>query len=159
MPRLGPLSLAFAVVAAAALAAAACGRGADDGAEGSAPASTSAAEADTLGRELHALADVVASYQASHSGRRIASLRQLGLDSLAPRTVRRLHRRGDTLLLEVAYRRPGARSVLSCVGTTDLLEDATLHGAFPALCRGAGGAVDTFTVSPAPTPRSTARNG
>jgi len=161
MTRRAPTaSLPRALVTAAALAAAACGRGSDerpDGA-GTLPASSPAAEADTLGRELFELADVVASYEASHRGRRPASLRQLGLDSLAPQLVRRLHRRGDTLLLEVAYRRPGARAVHACTGTTDLLEDASLHGgAFPALCRDASGAADTFTISPA-APPSTARN-
>lgn len=93
-----------------------------------------------LAGELFELIDQVAAYRSSHEGRPPRSLRQLGVDSLAPATVRRLAVQGRTFTITVAYRKPEGRDVLSCSAGEDALEQAALNeGRFSVACDTRGG--------------------
>lgn len=85
--------------------------------------------------ELFELIDRVADYRSSHEGRPPRSFRQLGVDSLAPTTVRRLAVQGRTFTVTVAYRRAEGRQVLACSAGEDALEQAALNeGRFSVSC-------------------------
>ena len=112
------------------------------------------ADADVLGRDLFDIMDRVMSYRSSHRGRLPASLRQAGIDSLSPETVRRLAREGNDPVLTVVFRRTDARQLVSCRGTNQVLEEAMLNdGVFPLACTTVDGVVNTYHVSAkAPAP-------
>ena len=62
-------------------------------------------------------------------------LRQLGVDSLTPNTIRRLAVQGRTFTVTVAYRRPQGRAVQDCSAGEDALEQAALNeGRFAVSC-------------------------
>ena len=99
------------------------------------PVSGAPADAQQLGTEMFELIDRVADYRSSHEGRPPKTLRQLGVDSLTPNTIRRLAIQGRTFTVTVLYRRPQGRTVLSCSAGEDALEQAALNeGRFAVSC-------------------------
>ena len=63
------------------------------------------------------------------------SLRQLGVDSLTPNTIRRLAIQGRTFTVTIVYRRPEGRTVQNCSAGEDALEQAALNeGRFAVSC-------------------------
>ena len=142
-----------ALVLAAAAALAACG--------GSKPkAATRTSVLDTLppdrrdaallGREVFELVDQAVDYKGSHRGQPPVSLRQMGVESLAPLVVRRIRVVSDSSVVTVAFRRPRGRVVESCEGTAQILEEATLRGGtFSIICTTASGSISKYQV-PAP---------
>ena len=99
------------------------------------PADPVQADAEELGHELFDTIDRIMSYRSAHQNQLPNSLRQAGIDSLSSTTVRRYARTGGTPAVTVAYRRPAEHQVNSCQGTSDILEDASLHeGAFNITC-------------------------
>ena len=70
------------------------------------PVAVRPSDAQQLGTEMFELIDRIADYRSSHEGRPPKSLRQLGVDSLTPNTIRRLAVQGRTFTVTVAYRRP-----------------------------------------------------
>ncbi|MBL8977105.1 MAG: hypothetical protein JNM53_01715 [Gemmatimonadetes bacterium] len=117
------------------------------------PADPVQAEAELLGRDLADIMDRVMAYRSAHQGRLPTSLRQAGIDSLAPQFIRRLGRQGGDPLLTVVFRHTEGRTLQSCRGTSMVLEDAALHeGAFEVSCTLVGGGDRTFTVPPLPPP-------
>ena len=99
------------------------------------PAGGAPADAQQLATELFDLIDRIADYRGSHEGRPPRSLRQLGVDSLTPNTVRRLTVQGRTFQVTVAYRRKDGREVSACSAGEDALEQAALNdGRFAVSC-------------------------
>ncbi len=99
------------------------------------PTGGAPADAQQLGTELFDLIDRVADYRSSPVGRPPRTLRQLGVDSLTPTTVRRLTVQGRTFQVTVAYRRKDGREVGSCSAGEDALEQAALNeGRFAVSC-------------------------
>ena len=99
------------------------------------PVSGAPADAQQLGSEMFELIDRIADYRSSHEGRPPRSLRQLGVDSLTPNTVRRLAVQGRTFTVTVVYRRPEGRVVQNCSAGEDALEQAALNeGRFAVAC-------------------------
>lgn len=110
------------------------------------PSGGAPADVQQLASEMFDLIDRVASYRSSHEGRPPRSLRQLGVDSLAPSTVRRLSVQGRTFVVTVAYRRPESRRILACSAGEDALEQAALNeGRFSVSCDTQGG-IEAFEV-------------
>jgi hypothetical protein len=92
-------------------------------------------------------------YKTSHRGTLPTSLRQAGIDSLAPQFVRRLDREGDAPLVTIVFRRLEGHQLSSCQGTNEVLEDKMLRGgAFDVSCTPIAGGVQGFTVPPPPPP-------
>ncbi len=92
-------------------------------------------DAQQLGTEMFELIDRIADYRSSHEGRPPKTLRQLGVDSLTPNTIRRLAVQGRTFTVTIAYRRPQGRAVLNCAAGEDALEQAALNeGRFAVSC-------------------------
>jgi hypothetical protein len=101
-------------------------------------------DAALLGREVFQLVDRAADYKGSHRGNPPSTLRQMGVESLAPIFVRRIR------VVTVAYRKPRGRAVESCEGTAAILEEATLRGGvFSVVCTTPSGAIGKYQV-PAP---------
>jgi len=99
------------------------------------PVSGAPVDAQQLGSEMFELIDRIADYRSSHEGRPPKSLRQLGVDSLTPNTIRRLAIQGRTFRVTVVYRRPEGRAVQSCSAGEDALEQAALNeGRFAVSC-------------------------
>jgi hypothetical protein len=137
------------------LALTGCGRKPEPGRHVSAepPADPVQAEAELLGRDMADIVDRVMAFRSAHQGQLPASLRQAGLDSLAPLVIRRLSRQGDDPLVSVVFRRTSSRTLSGCAGTSMVLEDASLHeGAFEVTCTLVAGGTRTFTVPPLPPP-------
>ncbi len=135
------------------VAVTACGGGEKPAARTAAATDPVQAEAELLGRDLADIMDRVMAYRSAHQGTLPSSLRQAGLDSLAPQFVRRLSRQGDEPLLTIVFRRTQGRTLASCYGTSVLLEEASLHeGAFEVVCNLLAGGTRTFTVPPLPPP-------
>jgi hypothetical protein len=107
-------------------------------------------DAALLGREVFRLADRAADYKGSHLGHPPTDLRQMGVESLAPLVVRRIRVVSDSSVVTVAFREPRGRTVASCEGTPQILEEATLNGGtFSVVCTTASGTVARYQV-PAP---------
>jgi hypothetical protein len=107
-------------------------------------------DAALLGREVFRLVDRAADYKGSHQGQPPATLRQIGVESLAPLMVRRIRVVSDTSVITVAFRQPRGRRVASCEGTPLLLEEASLRGGvFSIVCTTASGTIEKYEV-PAP---------
>ncbi len=99
------------------------------------PANGAPSDAQVLGSEMFELIDRVADYRSSHEGKPPRTLRQLGVDSLTPTTIRRLAVQGRTFTVTVVYRRPQGRAVRSCGAGEDALEQAALNeGRFAVAC-------------------------
>lgn len=104
------------------------------------PTGGAPSDVQQLGAEMFELIDRVADYRSSHEGRPPKSLRQLGVDSLTPNTIRRLAVQGRTFTVTVAYRRADGRSVQSCSAGEDALEQAALSdGRFAVSCNTTSG--------------------
>jgi hypothetical protein len=140
-----------ALVVAAALVA--CG-----GSKSKTPTRTSALDslppdrrdAALLGREVFELVDQAVDYKGSHRGQPPASLRQMGIESLAPLVVRRIRIVSDSSVVTVAFRKPRGHAVESCEGTAQILEEATLRGGtFSIICSTPSGSISKYQV-PAP---------
>ncbi|MBK6423486.1 MAG: hypothetical protein IPJ95_03625 [Gemmatimonadetes bacterium] len=117
------------------------------------PIDPAQAEAELLGRDLADIVDRVMAYRSAHQNRLPSSLRQAGIDSLAPQFVRRLGRQGGEPRVTVVFRRTEGRMLTSCTGTSAVLEDASLRGgAFEVSCTLAAGGTQPFTVPPLPPP-------
>ena len=71
------------------------------------PVSGAPADAQQLGSEMFELIDRIADYRSSHEGRPPKSLRQLGVDSLTPNTIRRLAIQGRTFTGDRRVPAPG----------------------------------------------------
>jgi hypothetical protein len=107
-------------------------------------------DAALLGREVFSLVDQAADYQGSHGGRPPATLRQMGVESLAPVFVRRIRVVADSAVVTVAFRKPRGHTVESCEGDAQVLEQASLRGGtFDILCTTPSGAIAKYPV-PAP---------
>jgi hypothetical protein len=107
-------------------------------------------DAALLGQEVFSLVDQAADYQGSHRGRPPETLRQMGVESLAPVFVRRIRVVSDSAVVTVAFRKPRGRTVESCEGNAEILEQATLRGGtFDILCTTPSGAISKYKV-PAP---------
>lgn len=107
-------------------------------------------DAALLGREVFDLVDQAVDYKGSHRGQPPVSLRQMGVESLAPLVVRRIRVVSDSSVVTVAFRKPRGRAVESCEGTAQILEEATLHGGtFSIVCTTPSGSISKYQV-PAP---------
>jgi hypothetical protein len=107
-------------------------------------------DAALLGREVFQLVDQAVDYKGSHRGQPPATLRQMGVESLAPLVVRRIRVVSDSSVVTVAFRKPRGRAVESCEGTADILEEATLRGGtFSIICTTPSGSISKYQV-PAP---------
>jgi hypothetical protein len=110
------------------------------------PTGGAPADVQQLAGEMFELIDRVADYRSSHEGRPPRNLRQLGVDSLTPNTVRRMAVQGRTFTITVVYRRVGNRQVVSCSAGEDALEQAALNeGRFSVSCDTRGG-LEAFEV-------------
>jgi len=104
-------------------------------------------DAEFLGRQVADLVDRVMAYKSAHQGRLPSSLRQAGIDSLAPTFVRRLGRDGDRPLVTIAFRHPEEHQVASCQGTDQvLLDEAMREGVFDVSCALVAAGTKTFTI-------------
>ncbi|HET7599841.1 MAG TPA: hypothetical protein VFK09_06090 [Gemmatimonadales bacterium] len=105
-------------------------------------------DATILGREIFGLVDRAADYKGSHRGRAPQSLRQMGIDSLAPLVVRRIAVVSDSAMVTVAFRQPRGRRVASCEANARILEEAALNGGkFSLVCASASGALARYEVA------------
>jgi len=92
-------------------------------------------DAAVLGREVFRLIDKAADYRGSHLGHPPVELRVMGVDSLAPLFVRRIRVVNDSSVVTVAFRQPAGRTVASCEGNPQILEEASLSGGtFTVVC-------------------------
>jgi hypothetical protein len=99
------------------------------------PVNGAPADAQQLATEMFELIDRIADYRSSHEGKPPKTLRQLGVDSLTPNTIRRLAIQGRTFTVTVLYRRRESRTVQSCSAGEDALEQAALNeGRFAVSC-------------------------
>ncbi len=115
---------------------------------GAPPAPDAQAEATRLGGEIFELVDRAADYRASHRGRPPVSLRQLGVDSLTPETLRAIAADSAHFTVSVGYRRPAGRALQQCSGTDVVLEEASLNGGrFHLSCVTSAGSTGTFEVA------------
>jgi hypothetical protein len=74
----------------------------------------------------------------------------MGVESLAPVLVRRIRVVSDSSVVTVAFRQPRGRTVASCEGTAQVLEEASLSGGtFTIVCTTAAGSISKYEV-PAP---------
>ena len=118
------------------------------------PAVQSQQDAEFLSKDLFDLIDRVMSYKSAHRGQLPNSLRQIGIDSLAATTVRRLARQDGLPLVTVAFRSTVGRTLSWCRGTSDILEDASLNeGEFTVYCQTPAGGTATFKVGKRPEPK------
>jgi hypothetical protein len=97
-------------------------------------------DAQMLGREIFELVDRAVDYRGSHRGRPAVTLRQMGVESLTANTVRRMVNLQREPVITVAFRRPGGREIISCRGTSQILEEASLNGRFTLMCTARSGA-------------------
>ena len=104
-------------------------------------------DATALGQQIFELADRTMDYVGSHRGRLPGSLRDLGIDSLTPRTARYLTITNENPVITVEYRRPDGHQLSACSGTPEVLEQSILRGEFTLTCRWLSGAEDTVNVS------------
>jgi hypothetical protein len=98
-------------------------------------------DAEALGREVFELVDRAVDFRGSHQGRPAATFRQMGIDSLAPATVRRLVNLAREPVVTVTFRRTDGHEIVSCRGDGQILEEASLNGGrFTVMCTAASGA-------------------
>jgi hypothetical protein len=94
----------------------------------------------TLGREIFELIDRAVDYRGSHRGRPAATLRQMGVESLTTTTVRRMVNVQREPVITVSFRQPAGREVVSCRGTSQIVEEASLNGRYTLMCTAKSGA-------------------
>ena len=97
-------------------------------------------DVQALGREIFDLVDRAVDYRGSHRGRPAASLRQMGVESLTTATVRRMVNLQREPVITVSFRQPAGREVISCRGTSQILEEASLNGRYTLMCTASSGA-------------------
>jgi ABC-type cobalamin/Fe3+-siderophores transport system ATPase subunit len=101
-----------------------------------------------LGREIFDLVDRAVDYRGSHRGRPAASLRQMGVESLTTTTVRRMVNLQREPVITVTFRQRAGREIVSCRGTSQILEEASVNGRYTLMCTGSSGAqrpMEVFT--------------
>jgi hypothetical protein len=109
-------------------------------------------DVQTLGREIFDLVDRAVDYRGSHRGRPAVSLRQMGVESLTTATVRRLVNLQREPVITVSFRQPAGREVISCRGTSQILEEASLNGRYTLMCTASSGAQRPMEVVTAGEP-------
>jgi hypothetical protein len=110
-------------------------------------------DAEALGREIFELVDRAMDYRGSHEGRPANTLRQMGVESLTPATVRRVVNVQREPVVTVAFRQTAGREVVSCRGDRQVLEDAFLNaGRFTIMCTTSSGAQRPIDVGGSPEP-------
>ena len=97
-------------------------------------------DVQALGREIFDLIDRAVDYRGSHRGRPAATLRQMGVESLTTSTVRRIVNMQREPVITVSFRQPAGREVVSCRGTSQILEEASLNGRYTLMCTAKSGA-------------------
>ena len=110
-------------------------------------------DVQTLGREVFELVDRAVDYRGSHRGRPAANLRQMGVESLTTNTVRRIVNVQREPVITVAFRRAAGHEIISCRGTSQIIEEASLNGRYTLMCTGSSGTqrpMEVFTVREEP---------
>lgn len=127
----------------------ACGKGEEQSAtpQAKVPTDPVLADATLLGNELREVIDRVMAYRSSHQNRLPNSLRQAGIDSLAPQFIRRLERQGSDPLVTIAFRRLDGRAVSRCRGTNVVLEDIVMRGSYDVACDLTSGGFRSVTIT------------
>jgi hypothetical protein len=97
-------------------------------------------DVQALGREIFDLVDRAVDYRGSHRGRPAASLRQMGVESLTTTTVRRMVNLQREPVITVSFRQTSGRQVISCRGTSQILEEASVNGRYTLMCTASSGA-------------------
>jgi hypothetical protein len=97
-------------------------------------------DAEVLGREIFELVDRAVDYRGSHMGRPATTLRQMGVESLTPTTVRRVINVQREPVITVLFRQPRGREIVSCRGDKQILLDASLNGRYTLMCTASSGA-------------------
>jgi hypothetical protein len=103
-------------------------------------------DVQTLGREVFELVDRAVDYRGSHRGRPAISLKQMGVESLTPTTVRRILNVQREPLVTVSFRQASGREIISCRGDSKILEDASLNGRYTLMCTSSSGAQHPMEV-------------
>jgi hypothetical protein len=109
-------------------------------------------DVQTLGREIFDLVDRAVDYRGSHRGRPAVSLRQMGVESLTTTTVRRMVNVQREPVITVSFRQTAGREVISCRGTGQILEEASLNGRYTLMCTASSGAQRPMEVVTAGEP-------
>ena len=108
-------------------------------------------DAHALGTEVFDLIDRAVAYRSSHRGRPAASLKQMGVESLTPATVRRMVNLQREPIITVAYRRLEQREIVSCRGDSGILAEASMNGGrFTLMCTARSGAQRPMEVGEPP---------
>jgi hypothetical protein len=97
-------------------------------------------DVQALGREIFELVDRAMDYRGSHQGRPAVTLKQMGVESLTPTTVRRVVNVQREPVVTVLFRQTAGREILSCRGDSQILEDASLNGRYTLMCTASSGA-------------------
>jgi hypothetical protein len=105
-----------------------------------------------LGREIFDLVDRAVDYRGSHRGRPAATLRQMGVESLTTTTVRRMVNVQREPVITVGFRQTAGREILSCRGTSQIIEEASLNGRYTLMCTASSGAQRPMEVVTAGEP-------
>jgi hypothetical protein len=107
-------------------------------------------DVQALGREIFELVDRAVDYRGSHRGRPATSLRQMGVESLTTTTVRRMVNLQLEPVITVSFRQFSGREIVSCRGTSQILEEASLNGRYMLMCTSRSGAqrpIEVVTAS------------
>lgn len=97
-------------------------------------------DVQALGREIFELVDRAVDYRGSHRGRPAASLRQMGVESLTTTTVRRMVNLQREPVITVTFRQRAGREIVSCRGTSQIIEEASVNGRYMLMCTASSGA-------------------
>jgi hypothetical protein len=97
-------------------------------------------DAQALGREIFELVDRALDYRGSHRGRPPTTLRQMGVDSLTPSTVRSITNFQREPVVTVRFRQTTGRELISCRGTSQIVEEASVDGRYMLMCTAKSGA-------------------
>jgi hypothetical protein len=97
-------------------------------------------DVQALGREIFELVDRAVDYRGSHRGRPATTLRQMGVESLTTTTVRRMVNLQREPVVTVSFRQATGREIISCRGTSQILEEASLNGRYTLMCTASSGA-------------------
>ena len=97
-------------------------------------------DVQALGREIFELVDRAVDYRGSHRGRPAVSLKQMGVESLTSTTVRRMVNLQREPVVTVTFRQTAGREIVSCRGTSQILEEASLNGRYMLMCTARSGA-------------------
>jgi hypothetical protein len=105
-----------------------------------------------LSREIFDLVDRAVDYRGSHRGRPAATLRQMGVESLTTTTVRRMVNVQRDPVITVSFRQSAGREILSCRGSSQIIEEASLNGRYTLMCTANSGAQRPMEVVTAGEP-------